>query len=441
MLKVIFLYFILSQFPPDTTYSPIYYPTPLLPPFNGSVYDPTTGTLITRISDYDSVQDWYPRHDYSKIQPWNSDMTLYKFYSVAIYDAFTHQKVREPEGIYYSLWSNTDPDIIYSFREDGVIQVYRVSADELDTIFRLEGYEIVKVGPGEGNIDRFDRFVALVCKRDTDLVVVVFNLQTHEIVSEKVFQGAWGNSDRPEYIDWVSVSQSGEYTGIMWDTRRTSPGNPFHGHFGVEIYRTSDLSYLRRIVEYGNHGDFCYDQNGDEVFVQFYGQGGTVHAYRLRDGHHTVLHTHPDFGYGDAHISCRNLNRPGWVYLSTDPERGGLIVALRIDGSGTVEYFGHHLSSAYNYTKSPMPVPSPDGRKVMFNSDFGDSLDPELVYVFEAEYQPVSVQEKEIKNVRENVVFDLLGRVISRGRSWRNKKPGLYFIRGENGVTKILIIK
>ncbi len=437
-----FLFLILSQFPPDTIYTPVYYPTPSLPQFNGSVVDTSAGVVITRISEYDSSEGWYPRHDYSKIQPWNADMTMYKFYSVAIYDAQTHQKIREPVGIYYSLWSNTDPDLIYSFREDGVIQTYRVSTEELDTIFQLEGFDIVKVGPGEGNIDRYDRHVALACRRETDLFVVIFDLQTHRIVSTKVFQGAWGNSEYPEYIDWVSVSQSGEYTGIMWDTRRTSPSNPYRGHYGVEIYRTSDLTFQRRIVDYGNHGDFCVDQQGDEVFVQFYGEGGSVHSYRLRDGYHRVLHTHPDFGYGDAHLSCRNLNRPGWAYLSTDPERGGMIVALKLDGSFLVENFGHHFSSAYNYTKSPMPVPSPDGRIVMFNSDFGDSLDPELVYVFETEYQPVSISESEVtEEFKVNALFDILGRRVYGVRQGRPLKSGLYFFRKRNGIEKILIIR
>ena len=87
---------------------------------------------------------------------------------------------------------------------------------------------------------------------------------------------------------------------------------------------------------------------------------------------------------GDAHLSCRNILRPGWAYVSTDPSRHGMVVAVRLDGSGTVELFGHHMSSAANYLKSPMPVPSPDGRRVMFKSDFGDAADAGVVYDFEA---------------------------------------------------------
>ncbi len=393
----LFVTLLVAQYPPDTIYSPIYVPTPSLPPFNGSVYDSSTGITVTRVSKYDSAWEWYPRHDYAKIQPWNADMSMYKFYSVAIYDARTHEKIRDLPNIYYSEWSNVDPDIIFSFREDGVIATYNIETEQIDTLLVLEGFDLVKLGPGEGNIDNSDHYVALACKKDTDLVVVVVDLKNRSIVTSKTFAGAWGDGEFPEFVDWVSVSQSGEFVGIMW-ANSTSESNPFHGHYGVEIYNTTDMVFERRLIGYGDHGDFCYSPSGEEIFVQFYGENGTINSYSLNTGTHTVIHTHPDFGYEDAHLSCRNIRRPGWAYVSTDPEKGGMIVAVKLDGSESVELFGHHYSSACNYTKSPMPVPSPDGKLVMFNSDFGDSLDTELVYVFVASWENGS-------NVKETQVF------------------------------------
>ncbi len=404
MKLVILIFFLFSQYPPDTNYTPIYTPIPPMPSLNQPIVDTTTQVLITRITDYDSVWDWYPRHAYSKTQTWNADMSMYKFYSVAIYSSLTHEKIMDLPDIYYSLWSNTDPDLLYSFRSDGVIQTYRISTHELDTLFRLRGFDLVKVGPGEGNIDNYDRYVALACKKDTDLVVVIFDLQLGDTLISKLFQGAWGNDESPYYFDWISISQSGDYVGIMWDHNHTSPENPFNGHFGVEIYDSRTLTFSRRLVEYGNHGDFGFTPGGEEVFVQFYGHGGTINAYKLGNGEHIIIHNHPDFGFGDAHISCRNIRRPGWAYASTDPSKGGMIVAVKLDGSGTVELFGHHFSSAYNYTKSPMPVPSPDGTIVMFNSDFGDSVNTELVYVFTSQYSP-SVIEENPESSNNNIFY------------------------------------
>jgi hypothetical protein len=161
----------------------------------------------------------------------------------------------------------------------------------------------------------------------------------------------------PEYVDWVSVSQSGNYIGIMWDHGNTSEANPFNGHFGVEIYNTTDLAFLRRIVEYGNHGDFGYAQDGDEVFVQFWGQTGRINMYYLDRLERVVIQTHTDIGQ-HGHISCRNLNRPGWAYASSDEFGYGVIIAVKLDESGLVEYFGHHYSSLVNYRKVSNPVPT-----------------------------------------------------------------------------------
>ncbi len=384
-----FLLPVRAQFPADIPYQSFTAETPALPGYLQTVEDTSVPDAITirRISEYDSEWDWYPTHSYSKIQPWNADATLYKIRAVALYDAATHQKYRDLPGgeIYPVYWSNTNSDLMYSFREDGAIKTYTVSTDSVQTIYNLTGYDIVKLGPGEGNIDKNDHFVALVGKNGIDMDVIIFDLQTNQIIHTETFAGAWGdNASVPEYVDWVSVSQSGNYVGIMWDHNTTSPENPFNGHYGVEIYNTTDMQYLRRIAEYGNHGDFGYATDGDEVFVQFWGPTGTVNMYYLNRIERVVLSYHPDFN-GEGHISCRNLNRPGWAYISQDyPDHSGQIVAMKLDNSGLVEHFGHHFSSSVNYTKSPMPVPTPNGDKIMFKSDFGHEENPEEVYIFEA---------------------------------------------------------
>ena len=386
---LMFFQSIIAQFPSDIPYKSIVSPTPALPDYLQSVEDTSVSDAITikRITKYNSKCDWYPTHDYAKIQPWNSDASLYKIRAVAIYDAITHQKYRDLPGgqIYPVYWSNTNSDLMYSFREDGAIKTYTVSTDSVQTIFNLTGYDIVKLGPGEGNIDKNDHYVVLIGKRGLDMDVIIFNLQTIQIMHTETFTGAWGNnSSVPEYVDWVSVSQSGNFVGIMWNHNTTSQGNPFNGHYGVEIYNTTNMKYLRRIVDYGNHGDFGYAVNGDEVFVQFWGPTGTVNMYYLNRTERVVLSTHSDFN-SEGHISCRNLNRPGWAYVSQDyQDHSGQIIAIKLDHSGLVEHFGHHYSSSANYTKSPMPVPSPNGDKIMFKSDFGFNTNPAEVYVFES---------------------------------------------------------
>ncbi len=423
-LILIFLLFLplAAQYPTDGPYRSIHASPPQLPPLYGYVVDSSVPTpmRLTRITDYVASWDWYPHHEYSKIQPWNANATIYKFYTVAIYDAQTFQMIRELPGseLYPTYWSNINPDIMYSFRENGDVKTYSVSQDQITlrghiTDADSNDYEVVKLGPGEGNIDKFDHYVALVGKRGTDLDVIIYNLQTFQAELIRTFPGAWGNgtNDFPQYIDWVSVSQSGNYVGIMWDHNNTSPSNPFNGHYGVEIYRRSDMQFLRRIADYGNHGDFGYDTNGNEVFVQFWGPTGSLNMYYLDHLERVVLSNNPDF-VGEGHISCRNLQRPGWAYVSQDDSsRSGQIVAVRLDGSGIFEHFGHHFSSSMNYLKSPMPVPSPDGSKVMFKSDFWDTTS-QVVYTFIATVEnPQGVHNKIVSapvKIYPTVVRDFL---------------------------------
>ncbi len=385
-------YFSAVQYPPDTTYQPITTTTPTMPGYLASIIDTTTSTRIKRITQPDAAHygSEPPTHSYSKNQPWNADATLYKFYTVAVYNGETHELVQELPGgdLYESFWSNTNPDLLYSFRTDGTIRSYTISTEQTKDLYQLSGYDTVRLGPGEGNIDIHDKFVALAGKRGTDFDVIVFDLQKERIVVTKTFTGAWGAGDLSlaEHIDWASVSQSGDYVVISWDTGAPWDVKPFNGHSGIEVYNAADMTFQRRLVRYGNHGDLCFSPTGEEIYVQFWGDNGTINAYHLDDGQIDVIQSNADFGVGDAHLSCRNILRPGWAYVSTDKSKGGMVVAVKLDTSETIEYFGHHFSSVASYKKSPMPVPAPNGSPVMFKSDFGDDSDPNEAYAFEASF-------------------------------------------------------
>jgi len=396
---IFFLFFITmtAQFPEDVPYQTIFDDTPPLPDLYESVIDNSVPDPIeiTRITTYLPDWDWYPHHEYSKIQPWNADASLYKFYSNMICDAQTHEllyKIQDAGSIYPTYWANTDPDLLYGFLLNGDIKTYSVAHQEVvvrDHVYydeaSQENYEYFKLGPGEGNFDKNDHYVAFVGKYGSDMDVIIYDLQQYEVLLKQTFPGAWedGPDYAPKYVDWVSVSQSGDYVVIMWNHDTCSASNPFNGHYGVEVYDRTDMNFLRRIADYGNHGDLGYAQDGDEVLVQFWGPTGTVNMYYLDREERVVIQTNDDFG-GEGHISCRNLNRPGWAYVSQDePERSGQIVAVKLDDSGLVEHFGHHYGTAASYLKSPMPVPAPNGDQIMFKSDFGDT-DSEVIYTFTA---------------------------------------------------------
>jgi hypothetical protein len=402
---IFFNQWIHAQFPIDAPYQSNLSTTPALPDYLESIIDNSVPSDITikRITQYIPEWDWYPHHEYAKAQPWNADASVYKFYTVALYDAISHQMIKDLPGspLYPTYWSNIDANILYGFKENGDIKTYSLDTEQIDLLSHIYfdetnaiDYDIVKLGPGEGNIDKNDHYVAFVGKRGLDMYVIVYDLQLHQVKHTKLFAGAWGNgTEVPDYVDWVSVSQSGDYVGIMWNHNTTSEENPFNTHYGVEIYNSIDMQYLRRISSYGNHGDFGFAQNGDEVFVQFWGPTGSLNMYFLDRLERVVLSSNSDFS-GEGHISCRNLNRPGWAYVSQDEEvHTGQIVAIKLDDSGIVEHFGHHYSTASTYDKSPMPCPNPNGDKIMYKSDFGDAT-TEIIYCFEAKsYDTASITE------------------------------------------------
>nr|WP_321245975.1 T9SS type A sorting domain-containing protein [uncultured Psychroserpens sp.] len=413
---LLILVFILStivsfaQYPIQGEYQSISLSTiPNSPSYQASIIDNSVPSPIqmTRVSDYYAPSNWYPTHEYAKTQTWNADQTLYKMRSNWVSDATTHQITHDLSNIdiYPAYWSNVNSDLIYSFNENGQIKTYSLNSSTLTTVYTISGYDIIKLGPGEGNIDKNDKYVALVGKRNTDLDVIIFDLELNQVIHTEIYAGAWGNGEdwAPQYIDWISVSQSGDYVGIMWNHNTTNIVQPFNGHYGVEIYSTTDMSYLRRIVDYGNHGDFGYAQNGDEVFVQFWGPALTdyVNMYYLDRTESETLTTHPDFN-GAGHISCRNINRPGWAYVTqSSADQSGQIIALKLDTSGVVEHFGHHNSSSTSYNKDPMAVASPNGDKVMYRSDFGDASNTDLVYAFQntADLNSLNITDYQIDNL------------------------------------------
>jgi len=413
-----------QQFPNDIPYQSIAPPsTPPLPNYGESVIDnsvsnPIEITRVTEVFNYvdgnGNPQVWYPTHEYAKTQVWNADQTKYKIRSWKVFDATTYQEIQSLSGMYPSYWSNTNPDLMWSFRENGDIKKHFVSTNTTQTVANIPGYELVKLGPGEGNIDKNDHYVALVGKKTNgDLDVIIFDLQALQIVHTKTFAGAWGsgNNSLPHYIDWVSVSQSGDYVVIMWDhNTATDDGvNQYiengNLHYGVEVYNTLDMQFQNRIIRYGNHGDLGYAVDGDEVLVQFYGEygGGTIYMHKLNGSASSiVINTHPDFGV-TGHISCRNINRPGWAYVTiSELDESAQMVAVKLDNSGLVEHFGHHFSSAMSYEQAAMAVASPNGDKICFKSDFG--TDPvsgsEVSYSFFANVAtPSSVQNVHLDHV------------------------------------------
>ena len=147
-------------------------------------------------------------------------------------------------------------------------------------------------------------------------------------------------------------------------------------------------------TEYGrpSHADLTIDDSGNEVSVGISKSDPDkqrVISRRLSDGEVTVL---TDRGFA-THTSARNLERPGWVYvtyggLDEAPRKGwnpfhGEVVAVKLDGSKTVERLAHTHSWATDFNSEADASPSPDGKKVIWASNWGAKHGYVAAYVLE----------------------------------------------------------
>lgn len=110
---------------------------------------------------------------------------------------------------------------------------------------------------------------------------------------------------------------------------------------------------------------------------------------RLVDGVVTDL---APSGYG-THASIRNIDRPGWVFVSYEGTHSKIIgspgwapfyqevVALRIDGSGEIRRIVQTRNAKSDYYSETHASPSPDGSQVIWSSNWGQGGGPVAAYV------------------------------------------------------------
>jgi len=387
LIVLLFSFKAIAQFPPDTIWEPQAPDSIQMPPYLTIVHDPSRSIDMVRISD--AVAFGVPegagalKHAYSKVQAWNSDMTKLCIGFTRILDATDYSLVKSlvyPGGYFTDgRWSNTDPEIRYFCWNDNLLKI-NVITDQIDTLHNFTGYNAT-IGPYEGNISQDDKYVIVT----NDTVVnghscgnraALFDLQTNTVVSSKHFGGAG--------FDWVTITPWNDYIAVS-----------NHESGKTELYDL-DFNFVKVLIENQQHADFALDTNGDEVIVQVIPLSMT----RLSDNHFTDLikdaticgweNSNPNIS---GHVSGRNFNYPGWAYISVPVTECGNgngyyyateIFAIKLDESQTIRHFGYSRSSHIASGSTTVASVSPDGTKVIYNSDWnfhGDYSDNVHAYV------------------------------------------------------------
>ncbi len=349
-----------------------------MPAYMASYRDPAFGSRVTRITGepgsripkVDGKWAEVARHRYSKVPAWNADQSLlllgrhagrpeWLFLDGATYEPLFGQ---ENSPGTEETWHPKKPEVMFFVKGDALGE-WDVRAGTTTTLATFPGYADLHFGPWEGNFSRDGGRVVLTGKRGK--VPVAF---AYEVASGK----RWPDIPlKGMEVDWVSISPSGQYVvlnGGITPKRRDQ----------TQVYDLEGRKAGPLWEEYGrpSHYDMTFDHEGEEVAVgvsKSKPDDGRVISRRLRDGRVTVL---TSGGYA-SHASARNVGLPGWVFVTCQhsgpdwPPYWNEVVMVKLDGSQTVRRIAHLRTRLTDYLTESHAVPSPDGRRVLWCSNWG----------------------------------------------------------------------
>jgi hypothetical protein len=385
-----------------------------------SFIDPLYGMTILRGSDYttDSPGSTYVRHVSSRQAVFNADASMYLASSSTgawiVYDASA-----SPLGIVSMdagaepVWDATNPQLLHYTAAlgsliwstvnvvTGAVTVLKDFTAQVTALFPTAARVWLRGGcpSANGNVWTFSvEDAALV-----HLGLITWNFQTKAIIASLAANVHLGGT--PE---WVSTSPSGTYAVVSWA-----------GSKGTVAYHT-DFTAPRQIVATAPYGDLCVGTSNEDIFCYLDEVSNALMGVDCAIGTpFTILSLTwgSSFSkeFAKVTISGKAFDRPGWVFLSgygeqyVDSTYSGTLSTIRapwrkvfvakLVPSGT-SYSVAFLQTTADYGGAigrPDAVPSRDGRKALFASNFGGQADPD-VYI-------VSIPDKLVKGAPSAPVF------------------------------------
>jgi hypothetical protein len=373
------------------------------------------GTTVVRIANDPGTTfttttgsgTWGPdaRHHYQKDQPWNATGTLiaidnYQGTTRHVFlDADTYLPKYGHCGNYSKYEDRWHPSRQHATERINVnrsqLMWFDVVTCTMTRSWTLP-FSAPGIGPWEGNPSADGRFIALT---DSSRMVVV-DMDPQPPYAPYPSARIGPTQDLTDCglsggctIDYVSVSPSGRYVVVAYN-------GAYNRVYDVDPATLALTPRPMPVIHSGCHGTaakgFIYDlghadmalnpfDNNEDVMI---GQehcgnrgktvsgvlAGGVMMVRLRDGAIKPL-THPSNEAYPHHISARNTERPGWVYVGYYADAGKRfndeIIAVRMDGSYAVERLAHkHSVFSGCYRCESHAVPSLDGKRVVFASNW-----------------------------------------------------------------------
>lgn len=352
--------------------------------------DPTFGAPLIRVTDPGRemlagifCMLAYCTHRYSSSQAWNADQSLLLITNgcsgFCFLDGQTYVPLFHRTTPNECEWHPTDASLMICV-SSRAIYTWAPRSDTKTTIFAGDDYRNLQFGPYKGNPSRDGkRLVVRATTRSGTVVAFAYDISTKTKYPDIRL------TDLPGRNGYCSISPSGRY---IFCTQKLSNGVDEGYVFTV------DGGQLQRWTEHHRpgHGDMTIDADGSDVYVGISKDDPDkfhIIKRRLVDGKITDL---APYGEGQ-HASLRNINLPGWVFLSYGgnfselvEQRGWApfyqeVVALRIDGSGEVRRIVQTRNPKHDYWSETHASPSPDGTQVIWSSNWGQPGGPVADYV------------------------------------------------------------
>ncbi len=250
---------------------------------------------------------------------------------------------------------------------------YDVTTDDKKLLRDFSEYLRAR-GRMEGNLNTTGRYHAMVgTKSDNEKVDVdafVCDLQQKKITAR--LSVPLRNVD-----DWISVTPSGKHVVMMGKDRS-------------RVYDIN-LKLVRELPEGSfGHADLCFGPDGRDLMV-YDGADHQLNADRninIADLETGKVSIGTRIGWKTTpHVSCRNLDLPGWALISTQgpddryPNHDFEIFWLKLDRSGEVRRVAHHHSDRESggYFAEQHAVSNRDGALILFASNWGGTISDYLV--------------------------------------------------------------
>jgi hypothetical protein len=235
------------------------------------------------------------------------------------------------------------------------------------------GYSGAELGPSEGNLSADGRYLAAKMVRSSDGHLVAQAVDIDGGTRGAVIDLTAANiSD----LDWVSISAGGGYVVAYGVIDGAKQRTKVWSRDGTAVGYWQDYTF--------GHYDLGVDPSGNEVAFGAVGQSPYSHhfiARRLDTG--TIKDLTGAVTSFNWHATTRG--QAGWGYAATNDKTGyaldGEIYGVKLDGSFTIQRYAHHRTNNVDYDSAPFPTPSPDGKRVVFASNWESTGRPVQTYV------------------------------------------------------------